>query len=70
MVECQPDKISGILSKIVYKNPDNDYFIGKMLSEEDAHFRVSTQNVLVNMSFAKFGQLLCYNLLNKGLIKN
>jgi len=35
MVECQPDKISGILSKIVYKNPDNDYFIGRLLSEDN-----------------------------------
>ena len=35
MVECQPETISGILSKIVYKNPDNDYFIGRLLSEDN-----------------------------------
>lgn len=35
MLENQPEKIKGVLSKIVYRSPDSDYFIGKMLSEED-----------------------------------
>ncbi|OQA21643.1 MAG: ATP-dependent RecD-like DNA helicase [Actinobacteria bacterium ADurb.Bin346] len=35
MVEKQPEKIKGALSKIVYKNPDNDYFIGRLITEED-----------------------------------
>ena len=33
MVEPQPVKIKGILEKIVYRNPDDDYFIGKLRSE-------------------------------------
>jgi len=35
MPENQPEKIKGVLNKIVYRSPDNNYFIGKMLSEED-----------------------------------
>jgi exodeoxyribonuclease V alpha subunit len=31
----QPEKIKGVLNKIVYRSPDNSYFIGKMLTEED-----------------------------------
>ncbi|MBM3712188.1 MAG: ATP-dependent RecD-like DNA helicase [Actinobacteria bacterium] len=34
MLEEQPLKIIGTLEKIVFKNPDNDYFIGKLRSEE------------------------------------
>jgi exodeoxyribonuclease V alpha subunit len=35
MPENQTEKIKGVLNKIVYRSPDNNYFIGKMLSEED-----------------------------------
>jgi exodeoxyribonuclease V alpha subunit len=35
MPENQPEIIKGVLNKIVYRSPDNNYFIGKMLSEED-----------------------------------
>jgi exodeoxyribonuclease V alpha subunit len=35
MPENQPEKIKGVLNKIIYRSPDNNYFIGKMLSEED-----------------------------------
>ena len=35
MPENQPEKIKGILNKIVYRSPDNSYFIGKILSEVD-----------------------------------
>jgi len=35
MLEEQPVKIIGTLEKIVFKNPDSDYFIGKIRSEEN-----------------------------------
>jgi len=35
MAQQQTDTIKGILSKIVYRNPDNDYFIGRLQNEED-----------------------------------
>ena len=35
MVENQPEKVKGILEKIVFRNPDNDYFIGKLRSEDN-----------------------------------
>ena len=35
MLEEQPVKIIGTLEKIVFKNPDSDYFIGKLRSEEN-----------------------------------
>lgn len=35
MAQQQTDTIKGILSKIVYKNPDNDYFIGRLQNEDN-----------------------------------
>ncbi len=35
MAQQQTDTIKGILSKIVYRNPDNDYFIGRLQNEEN-----------------------------------
>ncbi len=34
MEDIKPQKINGVLEKIVYRNPDNDYFIGRLRCEE------------------------------------